>query len=201
MMEGDDAEGHAGDGDGGEAGVEDFGGDAGVRGELVDGAGEVFVGGAVAGDEGGEAGEDFLEVEIIEGAEEAGGLGEFEDVEVPAGVEGAVEVGEGGGAVGEVAETEGNGDGVGGDEGEGLGGVGLLEGDGVVARGEFFLSGDCLVEHGLAEIEAEDFCVREFFVESEGEVTAAGGEVEKGGGGLFAYERDEAFAPVDVDAA
>ncbi len=83
--------------------------------EGVDGLGEVFVGaGFVAGDEGGGAGEDFGEVEVVERAEEAvGGEGELEDDEAAAGFEDALEFFDGGEGVLDVADAEGDGEDIG----------------------------------------------------------------------------------------
>ena len=93
--------------------------------EGVYGFGEIFVStGFVAADEGGGAGEDFAEVEIVHGQQEGiGGEGEFENDEASAGAEDALEFADGGERVGDVANAEGDGDdvaaGIG--EGEGLG--------------------------------------------------------------------------------
>ena len=104
----------------------------GVAGDKgVDGFGEVFVGaGFVARDEGGGAGEDFAEVEVVEGAEEGvGGEGELEDDEAAAGLEDAGEFVDGFAPVGDVSDAEGDGEDVGGGVGERKGeGVALDEG-------------------------------------------------------------------------
>ena len=84
--------------------------------EGVDGLGEVFVGpGFVTGNPGGSAGEDFREVEVVEGAENSvRRQREFEDDQAAAGFEDAMEFFQGGGGIGDVADAEGDGEDVGG---------------------------------------------------------------------------------------
>src|SRR5438552_7516301 len=104
-----DAEGEGEGLDVGEAGVAHhllhrFAGD-----EGVDGLREVFVGpGFVTGNPGGGAGEDFGEVEVVEGVEDAiGGEREFENDQAAAGFEDSVKFSQGGRGVGDVADAEG----------------------------------------------------------------------------------------------
>ena len=95
---------------------------AGGAGEAGHGVGEIGVGCGVSGDEAAEAGQDLLEVEVVERAGEAGGLVEVEDADLAAGAEDAVEFGEACFVVAEVAEAEGRGDEVDGVVGERAGG-------------------------------------------------------------------------------
>src|SRR5438045_2231415 len=76
----------------------------------------------VAADPGGGSREDCAGVKVVEAAEQGvGGEGEFEDDQAAAGAEDAVELADGGGGVGDVADAEGDGDDVGGGVGEGEG--------------------------------------------------------------------------------
>src|SRR5688572_2187339 len=78
--------------------------------EGVYGLGEVFVcAGFVAGNESGGAGEDFGEVEVVEGAEKAvGGEGELEDDETASWFEDAIELTDCGGRILHVANAKSN---------------------------------------------------------------------------------------------
>ncbi len=146
------AEGVAGPGGVGEACVADELEHAGWAGEAFDRGGEIAVGGGLAGDEAAYAGEDFLEIEVIEGSDEAFGLVAVEDADLAAGAEDAEEFGEALFVVGEVAEAEGGGDEVDGVRGDGeMEGVGL-DGDDVVG-GELFCSAG---EHLVGEVYGQD---------------------------------------------
>ena len=152
VVEAGGAEGVAGPGGVGEAGVADELEHARRAGEALDGGGEVAVGGGVAGDEAAEPGEDGFEVEVVEGAGEAFGLVAVEDAELAAGAEDAVDLGEAFFVVGEVAEAEGGGDEVDGVVGEGeMEGVGF-DGDDVVGGELFGAAG----EHLVGEVDGED---------------------------------------------
>ena len=146
------AESVAGPGGVGEAGVADELEHAGWAGEAFYGGGEVGVGCGLAGDEAAYAGEDYFEVEVVEGSDEAFGLVAVEDADLAAGAEDAEEFGEALFVVGEVAEAEG-----GGDEVEGVRGDGEVEGVGFygddVEAGKFFCSEG---EHLVGEVDGED---------------------------------------------
>ena len=59
----------------------------GGRGKRATECGEIGVGGGLAGDEAAERGEDVVEVEVVEGADEAFGLVALEDADLAAGAE------------------------------------------------------------------------------------------------------------------
>ena len=176
--------------------------------EGVDGAGEIFVGtGAIAADPGGSAGQDVVEVEAIEAAEGSGaGQGELEDHDAATGAEDAVEFADGGGRVGDVSDTEGDGDDVDRVIGHGQAhGVGGEEAGGVldaVGEGVVLPIGD--LEHGVGEVGAEGVASAGA-AEGEGEVTGAAGDVEDDIVGLDVAEADGGaspglIAPEGVDA-
>ena len=119
-VEGDDAGGEEVEADVGEAGAGEQVGESLGRGEIEDGAGEVGVGGGVAGDDAADAREDAREVETICGAKKRSArLGELEDGKAAARLEDAKEFGKAAVVVGEVAEAEGGGEEVEGGVGEG----------------------------------------------------------------------------------
>ena len=162
-------------------------------GEGFDGCAEVFVAGAVVGEETGDEGEDAVEVEAVDFVKRGAREGEVEEEEVSAGVENAGHFAQGAGPGLHVAQAEGDGDGVEGSVGKGE--AGAVGGD---ERVEAFAGGD--LQHGEAEVGADDAGLRKFFLQGEGEVTAAGGEVEDGAGLPWRDETHGAGAPEEVEA-
>ena len=124
----------------------------GGAGEAFDRGGQVGVGGGVSGEGSAQLGENLLKIQGVDGADEACGLVAVEDADLTAWAKDAVQLGEAFGVVGKVAEAEG-----GGDEVEGLVGVGQVEGVGLDEGGVgvgVFLPG--VGEHAGGEIEAGD---------------------------------------------
>ena len=101
---------------------------------------------------------------------------------------------QGGGPGFHVAEAECDGDGL-----EGGVGEGEMEGVGEDGAMKAFLAGTR--EHGLAEIGAGDDGARGGALDGEGEIAAAGGEIEEGGGLPGADQGGGACAPEEVEAA
>jgi hypothetical protein len=203
VVEAGGAEGVAGPGGVGEAGVFDELDHARWAGKALDRGGQVTVSGGLAGDEAAEFGEDGLEVEVVECAGEAFGLVAFEDAELTAGAQDAVEFGEALFVVGEVAEAEGGGDkidgGVGEREVEGVG----FDGDDVVGS-EFFCAER---EHLVGEVDGKDggrFRVWGAVLEErQGHVAGSAAEIEGDGLGVLKDGTEEAggaVPPPVVDA-
>src|ERR1035441_8925403 len=104
------AQGVAGPGGVGEAGSSDEGLHLRGAGEALDRVRQVRVCRRVSRDDAAERGQDAVEVEGVEPADEAAWMVEFEDGDLAAGAQHAVELGEAVGVAGEVAEAEGGGD-------------------------------------------------------------------------------------------
>jgi hypothetical protein len=164
-----------------------------VAWEGVDGLGEVGVGGAVTGEDAGDAGQDVMEVESVGVEEGRGWESEVEDEEVSVWAEDAMHFAEGVGPGAHVAEAEGDGEGV-----EGVVGEGEVEGvcdDGILKS---FASG--LFEHGFAEVGTGDVGGWEGGLDGEGEIAGAGGEIEDVLGGALGDALCGEFSPGAVDA-
>jgi hypothetical protein len=192
VVEARGAEGVAGPGGVGESGVFDQLQHAGWAGEAFDRCGKIGVGANVAGDEAAYFGQDGFEVDVIERAYEAIGLIAFEDSDLAARAEDAVEFGEAFLVVGKVAEAEGGGDEVDGGVGDGeMQRVGF-DGDDVV-WGEFFCAAG---EHLVGEVDGEDWSgVRgdwAVFEEGHGHVAGAAAEVERDGLGVLEDRAEDA---------
>jgi len=172
-VEGDDAGGERLARGRDEAGIGDEMEHGGAAGELLDGIAEILVGGLLAGDDAGDERENVMEVELVRGSQNRGaGKGEIEDQEMAAGGDDARHFAQRAGPGLHIPQAEGNGDGI-------EGGVREGEMKGVGDDGVAEALGAGTLEHGLAEIGAGDLGVREGALDGEGEIAAAGGEIEQ----------------------
>lgn len=162
-------------------------------GELLDGAAEVFVGVALAGEGSGHFGKDLVKVEAVGAAEKVVGKGKVEDDQAAAGLQDAVHFPEGGGIAGHVAEAEGDGDDV-------EGSVGKREVERVRHDRLVEAAGSGVRQHFGAEVGRDDFAAGAGVLDFEGEVAGAAGDVEQAGGFPFADAGGDDAPPPDVRA-
>lgn len=135
-----------------------------------------------------------MEIEAIRCAQRRLREGEIEDEQVPAGVQDAGHFAQSAGPRFHVAEAEGDGYGI-----EGASGEGKVEGVGDDGAAKAFFPG--APKHGFAKIGAGDLAKGAGALDGKGEVTAAGGKVEKRGGAPGGGDRGGAAAPEIIETA
>ena len=167
-----------------------------TAGEGFDGIAEIFKRLALPGDEAGNSGKHFVQIESIERAEDRKrGQGEIQHDQVAAGLDHAGHLAHRVGPGGHVAQAKGDGDNI-------KRGIGHRQVHGI-GHDPFHtrhlpLAGD--FQHGLAEIRASDFRLRIELRNFHGQIPAARGQIQQTGGFHFANQPRDLAPPENVRA-